>query len=75
MRHDQSLLEIGLNESRTGVDGDLTQDRVTGINEPVRRVRGNNNNVAGFHFSRFIADRDRGAAFERERHLDIRMPV
>jgi len=36
MRRDQSLLEIGLNESRTGVDVDLTQDRVTGINEPLR---------------------------------------
>src|SRR6266850_3664478 len=75
MRRDQSLLEIRLNESRTGVDVDLTQDRVTGVNEAVRRVRGNHDDTSRFHFLCFMADCNAGAAFDCERDFDIRMRV
>jgi len=52
---------------------DLTQDGLSGINEAVRCVRGNDHDAAGFNFVRLITDCDGGAAFERERDLDIRM--
>lgn len=67
--------EIRLNESWAGVDIDLTQNLGPGVNEAVRRVRGNDHNVTRFHVMRFIADCDAGAAFNRERNLDIRMRV
>ena len=57
------------------MDVDLTQDCVSRINEAMRRVGGNYHDAAGLHFARFVADRDGGAAFERERHLDVWMRV
>ena len=57
------------------MDIQLAQDRGAGVNEPMRRVRGNDDNAAGLHFKRFIADRDGGTAFERERDLNVRMRV
>ena len=67
--------EIRLDKSRAGVDVDLAQRRVAGVNESMRCVRGNDDDAAGFHFTRFIADRDGGTAFERKRDLDVRMRV
>src|SRR5258705_11551731 len=64
MRRDQSLLEIRLNESRTGVDVDLAQDRVTGVNEAVRRVRRDHDNTSRVHFLWFMADSNSCAAFD-----------
>ena len=57
------------------MDVDLTQDCVARVNESIRCVRGNDGDAAGFHFKRFIADRDGGTAFERERDFDVRMRV
>ena len=57
------------------MDVDLTQGRLPGVNEAVRRVRGNDHNATRFHVTRFIADCDGGAAFERERDLDVRVRV
>ena len=57
------------------MDIDLAQRRVAGVNESMRRVRGNDDDAAGVQFVRFIANRDGGAAFERERDLDVRMRV
>jgi hypothetical protein len=57
------------------VDVDLTEDGVAGVNEAVRSVRGDDDDAAGFHFAGLIADRDRGAAFRRERDFDVRMRV
>jgi len=67
--------EIRLDKSRARVDVDLAQRRVAGINESMRCVRGNDDDAAGFHFKRFIANRNAGAAFEGERDLDVRMGV
>ena len=67
--------EIRLNESWAGVDIGLTQNRGPGVNEAVRGVRGNDHNVTRFHVMPFIADCDGGAAFERERDLDVRVRV
>jgi len=61
--------EIRLDKSRAGVDVDLAQRRVAGVNESMRCVRGNDDDAAGVHFERFIAERHAGAAFERERDL------
>ena len=57
------------------MDIDLTQRRVADVNESMRRVRGNDDDATGVHFVRFIANRDNGAAFERERDLDVGMRV
>jgi len=57
------------------MDIDLAQRRVAGVNESMRRVRGNDDDAAGVHFARFIANRDNGAAFECERDLDVGMNV
>ena len=67
--------EICLDKSRAGVDVDLAQRRVASVNESMRCVRGNDDDAPGVHFVRFIANRDRGAAFERERDLNVRMRV
>jgi hypothetical protein len=67
--------EICLDKARAGVDIDLAQRRVAGVNESMRCVRGNDDDAAGVHFKAFIADRNAGAAFERERDLDVRMRV
>ena len=60
-----------MNKLRAGVDIDLSQERVSGINEAVRSVGGDDDNAAGFHFTGLIADRDRGATFKRKRYLDV----
>src|SRR4029450_3256589 len=65
--------EIRLNKSRGGVDIDLTQDCVARVTESMRCVRRNHHDAARFHFARFIADRDGGAAFKGESDLDIRV--
>ena len=57
------------------MDVDLTQDALAGVNESMRCIRGNDNNATGFHFARFIADRDGRAAFDRECDLDVWMRV
>jgi hypothetical protein len=55
------------------VDIDLTQNCVARVNESMRCVRRNHHDSARFHFVRFIADRDGGAAFKGESDLDIRV--
>ena len=67
--------EIRLDKSRAGVDVDLAQHRVAGVNESMPCIRGNDDDAPGFHFNGFIADRDGGTAFERECDLDVRMRV
>src|SRR5439155_9821711 len=67
--------EIRLNKFWARMDADLTQNRLPGVDESMRRIRGNHHDAAGFHFARFITDRHAGAAFERELDLDIRMRV
>ena len=57
------------------MDVDLTQDCVARVHEAVWRVCRDDDNAAGFHFTGLIADRDCGAAFKRERDLDVRMRV
>ena len=65
--------EIRLDKSRTGVDIDLAQDGVAGVNESMRCVRRNDDDAARFHVALFISDGDGGAAFKRERDFDVRM--
>jgi hypothetical protein len=69
------LREICLNEAWAGVDINLTQNRVPRVNESMRCIRRDDDNAAGSHFAGFITDRDGGAAFKRERDLDVRMGV
>jgi hypothetical protein len=66
-------IEIRLDKSRTGVDVDLTQHRVAGVNEAMRCLRRNDDDTASFHLALFISDDDGGAAFEGECDLDVRM--
>jgi len=66
-------LEIRLYEFRTGVDVNLAQERVAGVNESMRASRRNYDDVAGFYLPLFISDRDGGAAFNDECDLDIGM--
>ena len=54
---------------------DLTQYRLAGVNKSMRCVRGNDNDATGFCLARFIAQRDRGAAFDHKDDFDIRMRV
>jgi hypothetical protein len=68
-----ALGEIRLDKSRAGVDVDLTQRGVAGVNESMRRLRRNDNNAARFHFALFVSDREGGAAFERECDFDVGM--
>jgi len=55
------------------VDINLTQNRVSRVNETVRRIRRDDDDAAGLHFARFISDSDEGATFNRERNFDIWM--
>ena len=48
------------------MDVDLTQRRVAGVDEAVRRARGNDCDGASLHLALLIADRNGGAAFDRE---------
>ena len=65
--------EIRLDKSRTGVDVDLTQHSVAGVNEAMRCLRRNDDDAARFHLALFISDLDGGAAFEGECDFDVRM--
>src|ERR1700738_3021819 len=67
------LGEVRLDEFRTGVDVDLAQERVAGVNESMRNVRRNDDDATRFHLALFVADRDGGAAFERECDFNVRM--
>ena len=67
------LREIRLDKSRTSVDVDLVQDRVAGVNESMRCVRRNDDDVARFHLALFVADCDGGAAVKSECDFDVRM--
>ena len=51
-------LEIRLYEFRTGVNVNLAQERIAGVNESMRASRRNDDDVAGFHLALFISDRD-----------------
>jgi hypothetical protein len=53
----------------------LSKDSVAGVDESMRRIRRDNDNAARFYLALFISDRDRGAAFEGECDLDVRMRV
>jgi hypothetical protein len=67
--------EVRLNESWAGMHINLAQDCVSGVDEAVGSVGGDDDNAAGLQLTRFIADGDGGAAFERECDLNIRMRV
>src|SRR5450432_372507 len=62
----ECLDQIGLDKLRAGVDVDLAQKRVAGVNESMRCVRRNDDDAAGFHLTLFLSDRDGRAAFECE---------
>jgi len=68
-------LEIRLDKFRTGVDIDLTEYGVAGINEAVRCVFWNHDDLAGFRLALFIPDTDRGAAFDNKCDFNVRMRV
>ena len=57
------------------MDVDLTQDALAGVNESMRCIRGCDNNGTGFHFARFIPDRDGGSSFDGERDFYVGMLV
>src|SRR4029077_17026192 len=57
------------------VDVDLKQDALAGVNESMRCIRGCDNNGTGFHFARFIPDRDGGSSFDGERDFYVGMLV
>ena len=57
------------------MDIELAQDRGAGVNEPVRRVRPNDDNAARFYLALFLTDRDGGSAFESECDFDVGMFV
>ena len=63
--------QISLDESQTGMDIELAQDRGAGVNEPMRRVRRNDDNAARFYLALFVTDRDGGSTFESECDLDM----
>ena len=67
------ILEIRLNKFGTGVDVDLPQRRLAGIDETVRRICRNNHNAARFYFTRFITNCDRCCTFNREGDFTVRM--
>ena len=56
--------EIRLDEGRTGVDVDLAQDRIAGINESMRGVCWNDGNATRFHLALFLSERHGGGAFQ-----------
>ena len=57
------------------MDIQLAQDRGAGVNEPMRRVRRNDDNAARFYLALFVTDRDGGSAFESECDFDVGMFV
>ena len=70
-----ALTEICLDKPRASVHVNLPQYRTAGVNETMRCIRGNDSNASGFHFARFISDRDSGGAFNYERDFDVGMCV
>jgi hypothetical protein len=65
--------QVRLDEFWTRVDVNLAQERITGVNEPMRCVRRNDDDAARFYLALLISDRDGGAAFDGECDLDVRM--
>ena len=57
------------------MDIELAQDRGAGVNEPMRRIRRNDDNAARFYLALFVTDRDGGSAFESECDFDVGMFV
>ena len=57
------------------MDIELAQDRGAGVNEPMQRVRRNDDNAARFYFALVVTDRDGGSAFESECDFDVGMFV
>jgi hypothetical protein len=53
------------------MDIELAQDRGAGVNEPMRRVRRNDDDAARFYLALFVTDRDGGSAFESECDFDV----
>ena len=51
----------------------LPKDRVAGVNESVRRARGNDNNAARLNLALFISDRDCGVTFDGKCDFDVGM--
>jgi hypothetical protein len=66
-------LQVRLDEFRAGVDINLTQERVAGVNESMRRIRRNDDDAARFHLALFITDGDGGAAFEGKCDFNVGM--
>jgi len=54
---------------------DLAEHGVAGINEAVRCVLWNHDDLAGFRVVLFIPDGDRGPAFDNKRDFNVRMRV
>ena len=65
--------QVRLDKSRAGVDVDLAQERVSGVNESVRYVRRNDDDATRFHLTLFVSYRDGGATFESECDFDVGM--
>jgi hypothetical protein len=53
----------------------LTQGRVAGINESMRRVCRNDDDAPGFYVARVVTNPDCGAAFNCKGDLDVGMRV
>ena len=68
-------LQIRLDEFGTRMDVDLTQNRIAGVNKTMRSVRRNNDNASSTNPALYVADRDGGAAFERECYFDVGMQM
>ena len=67
--------EIRLDKSRTRVDVDLAQERVAGVNEPMRRVRRYNDNATRSYFALVVSHGDGSAALNSECDFDVGMFV
>jgi len=65
--------QVRLDEFWTGVDVDLAQERITGVNKSMRCVRWNDDDAARFHLALFVSDRNGGGAFERECDFNVGM--
>ena len=66
-------LQIRLDKTWAGMNINLPQHRLSRIDKAVRRICRDNYDAARFYFARFVAHGDRGAAFNCESDLDIRM--
>src|SRR5947207_723068 len=68
-------LQVGLDKRGAGMNIDLAQNRVAGVNEAMWGIYRYHHNGARFHFTRFIADGDPGRAINDERDLNVWMHV